>query len=409
MSGDVVITGVGVGSAIGHGKDAFLDALLDGRSAFDIMRRPGRQHGQETSFIGAEMDTPPLPDAFETSLPRGLSLSGRLALTTLHEAWEEASLGALDPRRIGLIVGGSNFQQREIALLQEKYRDREAFLRPTYGMTFMDTDVVASCTSLFGIRGPSYNVAGASASGQLAILRAVQAVRSGEVDACIALGPLMDLSYWECIGLRALGAMGSDRHADAPSSACRPFDTNRDGFIFGECGAAIVVERATRARRAGVRPYATVCGWGLVLDGNRNPDPSIDGEVAAIRAALEIAGCRASDIDYVNPHGTGSPLGDETELKALRACGLDSVAINATKSVTGHGLCAAGAVEVAATVLQMRAERLHPTLNLEEPIDNGFDWVRGRSVPRNVRHAITLSMGFGGVNTALCLRHADEA
>lgn len=409
MNQDVLITGIGVGSAIGQGKKAFLDALLEGRSAFGVMSRPGRQKGGDTSFIGAEIDTLTLPAAFEKSLPRGLSLSGKLALATLHEAWQEALLDTLDPRRVGLVVGGSNFQQREIVLLQESYRGREAFLRPTYAMTFMDTDVVAASTAVFGIRGPSYNIAGASASGQLAVIRAAQMVRSGEVDACIALAPLMDLSYWECLGLRSLGAMGSDRYAEAPSSACRPFDANRDGFIFGECGAAIVIERASHARRAGIRPYATMAGWGLVLDGNRNPDPSVAGEAEAIRAALSAAGCEANQVDYVNPHGTGSPLGDKTELAALRACGLESAVINTTKSVTGHGLCAAGAVEVAATVLQMRAGRLHPSLNLDTPIEADFDWVRDKSVARNVRHAITLSMGFGGINTALCLRHADEA
>ena len=407
MNRDVVITGVGVTSAIGQGKAAFLAALLEGRGAFGVMSRPGRQ--KNSAFLGAEIASLAMPGAISAQLARNASYSGKVALATLHEAWDEARLDDVDPQRIGLVVGGSNFQQRELVLLHEQYAGREQFLRPTYGLTFMDTDIVGLCTAQFRIRGASYGIAGASASGQLAVVQAAQAVRAGLLDVCIALGPLMDLSYWECYGLRSLGAMGSDRHADAPDLACRPFDRDRDGFIYGENCAAIVLERADGARRDGVSPYAHVAGCGVAMDGNRNPDPSVEGETQAVRAALVEAQCPAQDIDYVNPHGTGSPLGDETELRALRECGLDAAPINATKSVTGHGLCAAGAVEVAATVLQMRAGELHPCRNLDTPIDPAFDWVRERRAGRTIRNALTLSMGFGGINTALCLRRVEQA
>lgn len=399
------ISGVGVTAAIGQGKPAFLAGLLEGRGAFHVMGRPGRQN--ESAFLGAEIPSLIQPETISPRLLRNASYSGQVALATLHEAWREARLDGVDPRRIGLIVGGSNFQQRELTLLHEQYAGREGFLRPTYGLSFMDTDVCGLCTAQFGIRGPSYSIGGASASGQLAIIQAAQAVRSGQVDVCIALGPLMDLSYWECHGLRALGAMGSDRYANDPASACRPFDRDRDGFIFGESCAALVIERGGTARRDGVQPYAWIAGWGVVMDGNRNPDPSVDGEVEAIRAALATARWASQEIDYINPHGTGSPLGDETELRALRECGLASAHINVTKSIIGHGLCAAGAVEVAATLLQMRASTLHPSRNLDTPIDPSFQWVRGGPVQHTIRNALTLSMGFGGINTALCLRRID--
>lgn len=399
----VRITGMGVTTAIGQGKTAVLDALLDGRSAFRIMQRPGRQ--KNSAFIGAEIEALVQPEAISPRLLRNASWSAQVALATLHEAWCEAGLEAVDPQRIGLIVGGSNFQQRELVLMQEQYASREAFLRPTFGLSFMDTDLCGLCTAQFPIRGPAHTVGGASASGQLAIVQAARAVRAGDVDACIVLAPLMDLSYWECHGLRSLGAMGSDRYADAPGAACRPFDRDRDGFIYGECCAVLVLERGDLPARSAA--YAEIAGYGVVMDGNRNPDPSVEGESAAIRAALETAGCSAVDIDYINPHGTGSPLGDEVELRALRDCGLATARINATKSLIGHGLCAAGAVEVAVTLLQMRAGALHPCRNLETPIDEAFDWVRGGRQPHRIRHALTLSMGFGGINTAVCLRACD--
>jgi malonyl-ACP decarboxylase len=405
MDQNTLITGVGVTSAVGQGKTAFLSALLEGRDAFRVMKKQGRQ--KNSAFLGAEIDALTLPDMISLRLLRSASWSAQVALVTLYEAWHDANLDAVDPQRIGLVVGGSNFQQRELVLLQEQYAGREAFLRPTYGMAFMDTDLCGICTAQFAIRGPAHTVAGASASGQLAIVQAVQAVQTGRVDACIALGPLMDLSYWECFGLRSLGAMGSDRYADAPSRACRPFDLDRDGFIFGENCAALVIERADAPARDRVLPYAAITGFGVVMDGNRNPDPSVDGEIRAIRAALDAAHCRAGDIDYINPHGTGSPLGDETELRALQECGLTFAYMNTTKSVVGHGLCSAGVVEVVATVLQMRAGELHPCLNLETPIDSAFNWVLNERLRCPIRNALTLSIGFGGINTALCLRCVD--
>jgi malonyl-ACP decarboxylase len=216
----------------------------------------------------------------------------------------------------------------------------------------------------------------------------------------------MDLSYWECQSLRALGAMGSDRYANEPALACRPFDWDRDGFIFGESCGAVVIESLESSKRRGIKPYAALRGWGMAIDGNRNPEPSLEGETRAIQSALDASGLPPGQIDYVNPHGTGSIIGDETELKALRACGLTNAYLNATKSLIGHGLSAAGAVEVIATLLQMQAGRLHPTRNLDNPIDPAINWVRNKSIDHSIENALTLSMGFGGINTALCWQRA---
>ena len=410
---EVIATGLGVVTAVGHGKDAFTDALMHGRGAFAVMQRPGRQLPRaagsaseppaEARFLGAELAPLTLPAAFSSVRRRTASLSAQAAIACLHEAWKEARLDDVDPVRIGLIVGGSNVQQRELVATHDAYRDRPHYLRPTYSLSFMDSDLCGLCTELFGIRGLAYTAGGASASGQLAVVQAHHELQAGRLDVCIALGALMDLSYWECQGLRAIGAMGSDRFADQPAAACRPFDRDRDGFIYGECSAAIVLERADRPGRAGVTPYARVLGAAIRMDANRNADPSLDGELAAIRGALDDAGVAAASIDYVNPHGTGSPRGDETELEAIHRAGLSHAYLNATKSITGHGLTAAGAVELAATLLQMRAGRVHPTRNLDHPIDDRCNWVRQAALPHRIHRAVKLSMGFGGINTALCL------
>lgn len=400
MQPDPVVTGMGVISAVGQGKGPFAKALLDGEAAFSVMQRPGRQ--RESAYLGAEIREIEFPPGIARQTLRAASLSAQAALVVLQEAWTEARLSEVDPRRIGLVVGGSNIQQRELAQIHETYRESSAFLRPTYALSFMDSDLCGFCTAQFGIRGLAYTVGAASASGQMAIVQAAQAILTNQVDVCIALGALMDLSHWECRGLRAIGAMGSDRYADEPALACRPFDRDHDGFIFGESSGAVVIESWESSQRRGLEPYAALRGWGIAMDGNRNPDPSLEGETRAIQNALDASGWTSAQIDYVNPHGTGSNAGDETELKALQACGLTGAWLNATKSLIGHGLSAAGTVEVIATLLQMQAGRLHPTRNLDNPIDPSLNWVRNEAIDHPIENALTLSMGFGGTNTALC-------
>lgn len=405
---DLVVSGLGVTSAIGQGQEAFLAALMAGRHGFDIMKRPGRQRPEggdsPTAFIGAEIGELNMPESIPRSLLRTALLSGQVALATLHEAWLDAALEQVAPERIGLIVGGSNVQQRELTLAHDNYRGREQFLRPTYGMSFMDSDLCGMCTEAFGIRGFAYTVGGASASGQLAVIEAMRAVESGRVDVCIAVGALMDLSHWECQGFRSLGAMGSTVYAGQPALACRPFDRDRDGFIFGEACGAVVVERADTARRTDRLPYARLTGWAMAMDAHRNPNPSVEGEMRAIKGALACAGLSPQDIDYINPHGTGSPIGDTTELESIRECRLGHAWLNATKSVIGHGLTAAGCVELIAVLLQMKEGRLHPTRNLDNPMETAMKWVGKEAVPHTIDNALNLSMGFGGVNTAVCLQ-----
>jgi malonyl-ACP decarboxylase len=401
---DVVITGVGIASSIGQGKAAFTNALLNGRDAFDIMRRPGRQNG--TSFLGAEISDLEIPTKISPRLLRTSSYSAKAILCTVLEAWQDAALDAVDPCQIGLIVGGSNFQQREIVRIHEKHAHHPEFLHPPYALSFLDTDVCGLCTEQFGIGGFAYTLGGASASGQMAVISAAQAVAGRQVEACIAVGALMDLSYWECQALRSLGAMGSDRYADEPHRACRPFDKERDGFIYGESCGAVVIERIATAEQRKARPYAVILGWATVMDRHRNPDPCYEGEVSVIKQTLRHAHLKPEAVDYINPHGTGSLLGDKVEVEALKTCGLGHAFINATKSILGHGLSAAGTSEIVATLLQMESECLHPTLNLEDPIEPGFNWVRQSPVPHTIRNAISLSLGFGGINTAVCLSNA---
>ena len=407
----MLVTGIGITSAIGQGKDAFTPALLAAEHNFGVMQREGRQipspdGGVDSAFLGAEIPNLAMPDSVPRSLVRTLSYTGQVALASVYEAWHDAQLDDVDPERIGLVVGGSNFQQRELNNLYQKYEGKVPFVRPTYAMSFFDSDVCGICTEVLGIKGPAYTIGGASASGQVSVIQAIQAVQSGMVDVCIAVGAMLDLSYWECQGFRSIGAMGSDNFADRPDLACRPYDQDRNGFIFGEGCGVIVVEREDLNRsgvRSSVKPYARLSGWAMGMDGNRNPNPSFEGEVNVIEKALAMAKLTPQDIDYVTPHGTGSNIGDETELGALKHCDLTHAYLNTTKSITGHGLTSAGAIELVATLLQMKEGKLHPCRNLDNPMSDEFKFVR-ETTSHQIDNAIKMSMGFGGVNTAICLQ-----
>ena len=378
---------------------------MNGDHAFRIMTKPGRQTGN-SQFLGAEIDDLTLPSWCDAKLMRSVFWPVKVMLTTLAEAWDDANLNDVDPKRIGLIIGGTNFQQRDLTLLQKRHWDKPEFVKPAYGLQFMDTDAVGACTQQFPIRGMAYTAGAASASGQTAVILAAQAVRSGSVDVCIAVGAPMDLSHWECQGFRALGAMGSDRFAAEPNLASRPFDAARDGFIYGEACAAIVVEASSL--RTFQKRYARILGWAVNYDGNRNPNSTVEGEIRAIRDALQAAGLAASEIEYVNTHGSGSGLGDQNEVLALRQSGLEGAYLNATKSLLGHGLSAAGAVEIAVTALQFEGGFLHVCRNLVDPIDRSLRWVTQDTKSNRVETAMSLSFGFGGINSAICLRNTTH-
>jgi malonyl-ACP decarboxylase len=387
----IVIAGIGVAAGRGYGKDALRAALFGEAPAIGPLCRDGRQLPDGSSaFIGLELPEP--PDLLPARIARTAGLPGRAAIAVLDEAWREAGLDTLDPSRIGLVVGGSTLMAREQMLAQRDYAGRMAYWPPRHGHMFLDTDIAGLCAATWPIRGFTMSVGGASASGAVAVIQAAEAVRSGRVDACIALGALQDVSCLDLQGFRALGAL---------AEVCRPFDRDHAGFVYGESTAALVLCRADAAPAG---QYGRLTGWAHLASGNRGPEPSLEGELAAIRAGLAMAGLEASDIDYVNAHATGTPLGDETELAALRAAGLGHARINATKSLIGHGLASAGAVELAAVLIQMRDGRLHPTRHLDNPLDPSMGFVRGAPEERTIRTALKLSFGFGGVDTALVVK-----
>jgi malonyl-ACP decarboxylase len=398
-----VITGMGVLTAIGQGKEKFTQALLAGDAAFGYLQRPGREG--TPPFLGAEL--PPLvTTSFQPEhnrLLRNASLSTQVALLAALEAWQDAQLTGINPERIGIVVGGSNVQQREHAALWKRQSANPQFINPSYGVSVWDTDLIGVLSQALQIRGEGFSVGNSSASGGMAIIQAARQIQSGQTDVVLVVGALFDISSWEGYGWRNLGALGSARFQDQPQAACRPFDQASDGFIYGEGCGILVLENAEHAQRRGARIYGHLLGWGSGLDGNRNSNPNQEGEARVMRAALAMAGLQAEQINYVNTHGTSSPLGDQTEVAALESVGLAHASLNATKSLTGHTLTAAGVVEAIATLVQMETGRLHPTRNLENPIAPDLHWVGANAIQANVDFALSNSFGFGGINTAIVL------
>lgn len=405
---NIEITGMGIITSIGQGVATFKEALLSGKTQFAYLKQPGRESIKP--FIGAELPDIDAKTLFPeySGLLRTATKSAQVAIVAVAEAWQDAQLTSsqINPERVGLVVGGSNLQQRYQQQTWQRYHLRQQFIRPTYGLTFWDTDILGLISQCFQIQGEGYSVGGASASGAVAIIHAARQILMGNSDICIALGTLSDLSGYECQALMNLGAMGSERFADRPDLACRPFDQDHDGFIYGEGCGALVLERTDRAQQRGAKSHGQLKGWGLALDGNRSPEPSQKGEERAINTALAMADLQPESIDYVNTHGTGSPLGDKTEVAALKSAGLHRCLLNSTKSLTGHCLTAAGVLEAIATILQMDFGFCHPTKNLVNPIDTSLNWVKENSVQAEINYAISNSFGFGGINTALLIAQA---
>ena len=405
MIDNIEITGMGIVTSIGQEVATFKEALLSGETQFTYLKQPGRESIKP--FIGAEIPDIDAKTLFPeySGLLRTATKSAQVAIVAVAEAWQDAklTLSKVNPERVGLVVGGSNLQQRYQQQIWQRYHSRQEFIRPTYGLTFWDTDILGLISQCFQIQGEGYSVGGASASGAVAIIHAARQILMGSSDICIALGALSDLSGAEFQALMNLGAMGSERFADRPDLACRPFDQDHDGFIYGEGCGVVILERTDRAQQRGARSHGQLKGWGLALDGNRSPEPSQKGEERAINTALAMADLQPESIDYVNTHGTGSPLGDKTEVAALKSVGLHHSLINSTKSLTGHCLTGAGVVEAIATILQMKFGFCHPTKNLVNPIDTSLNWVKETSVQLEIKYAISNSFGFGGINTALLI------
>ena len=416
----IVVTGRGVMTPYGIGLDALTQALRLGQSAVrDTVLKP----------LDGERPAALLPEeAFGSWLDEWASHRGSIgkkgkklcrraprsvisALPCAVDAWIEAGLEEvnLDSVRQGIVVGGHQLSAGFTEGLKEKFETSPHHLPPSYAVRMMDTDHVGVVTELLGIQGYGMSVGGASASGLMALVQAVDLIRANRVERCLVLAPMAELSQMAVQSFDAMGALGG--MANRGTGASRPFDKSRDGFIYGQASAAIVIESASVAAERGARALGSIIGTGVALDGNSSPSPSPEGEARAMRLALADAGVESSAIRLVNAHGTSSLLGDEVELDAIRQVfgeHASELKVQATKGITGHTLWAAGLLEVLVVLLQFENAFVHPNLNLIEPIGEGVGLLGAEC--EAFEHGLTLSnsFGFGGINVSAVMAPSVE-
>ncbi|HTR88006.1 MAG TPA: beta-ketoacyl synthase N-terminal-like domain-containing protein [Reyranella sp.] len=409
MSGrPVQITGMGIVSSIGHDIASFGQSLAEGRSGIK------RLDWQTTPVPPVAVGAPIADFDIEAALGSDAKLALRMArrapftvqtsIVAATQAWRQAQAGEIAAERIALVVAGNNTTQNYQYSLQAAFRQNPEYLSPRYALQFMDTNLIGALSETFGIKGEGFTVGGASASGNVGIIQGMRLIQAGLADACLVVGVAADLSPMEIQAFYSVGAMGGRRFHDQPEKACRPFDAAHEGFIYGQAAACVVLEAAGIRK---ISSLATVMGGTTALHATASSDPSIEGEARAMRGALRQAGIDALEVDYVNTHGSSSPLGDKVEIEAIEQVFSErfpQVWLNATKGLTGHCLNSAGVVELIACVVQMQHGFIHPNMNLETPINARARFCGGQAVRTQLRTALSNSFGFGGINTSIVLR-----
>lgn len=324
----------------------------------------------------------------------------RSALLAALEAWDMSSC-LVDKNAVGLIVSGSNLNNQDVVeAYQRLILGRQ--VRPSYASQFLDSDYVGMISEALDIGGEGYCVGAASASGGAAIAMARRALLSGDLSAVVVVGAPTLLSSVEVSALRSVGALNIGNGEGSDIQPYQPFDQTASGFVYGQGAAALILEPLNDMKRS----LAVLRASAMALDANHSTNPSVSGEVTVMKKALKQAGLEKEEIDLVNSHGTGSVLGDKVEAEALYSLfAKNSPWVNATKALSGHCLSSAGIVEAVAAVLQLRGGYLHANPALNNPVQGGIRWVGPERVEKDIRHILSNSFGFGGINTAQVFSH----
>lgn len=407
----VVVTGVGIVSPIGIGTEPFLDSLLEGRSAVKLIER-----FDTTDFpvkIAAEICGFDPSSFMDKKWARRMDLYAQYGVSAATMALEDSAYPVdEDPYAVGALlgsgVGGLYTFYDQIGVLLEKGPARVS----PFFIPMMIPNMASACSSiLLGLKGPVNATCTACAAGTMALGDAFSLIRRGDATAMFAGGAEAAVNQ---VGMAAFAACRAiSARNDEPTKASRPFAMGRDGFVMGEGAGVLVLEEMEHALRRGAHIYAEMVGYGMTADAFHLTEPDETGEPAglAMTRALRDADVDPSEVDYVNAHGTSTPLGDVMETKAIKLSLGDhayKVMVSSNKSMFGHCLGAAGGLEAAATILCMEAGRVPPTINLEEPDpDCDLDYVPDVARVATIEVAMSNSFGFGGHNVAIVFRRWD--
>ncbi len=406
----VVITGFGAITPLGHDTKETWVNILAGKSGINLIK--AFDTSKHTVKIAGEIsDFQPETRVGPKALKR-LDRCVQLSLWATIEAVEDAEIDftQYDRGRIGVIIGsgigGLSTWEREFTKFMEGGPARVSpFLIP-----MMIPDMTAGYVAIhYGLGGPNYSTVSACASGAHAIGVAFRTIKYGDAEVMVAGGAEAPVTPFALAGFSNMRALS--RRNDTPQKASRPFDKARDGFVMSEGAATLILEDLEFAKKRGARIYGEIVGFGATGDGYHITAPAPNGEGArrSMERAIDEAGCVKEDIDYLNTHGTSTELNDKFEIiatKDLFGTHAKDLVINATKSMLGHTLGAAGAIEAMVVLFSIRDNVIHQSINLEDPLDeaDGLEIVSGESRKAVVDYALSNSLGFGGHNATLCFK-----
>ena len=404
----VVVTGLGATTPLGGDVTTTWSAMLAGTSGVKILTEDW------VDMLPVHIAAPVAVDPSEI-LPvpqiRRMDRSGQFALIAAREAWADAGAPEIDPERMGVVIASGIGGVTTLLAAYDTLKERGA--RRVLPMTvpmLMPNGPAAIVGLELTARAGVHTPVSACSSGAEAIAYAVDMIRSGRADVVAAGGTEAAIHPLPLAGFAAMQALSTRN--EEPERASRPYDKGRDGFVLGEGAGVLILETLEHAKARGARVYGEVAGAGITADAHHmaQPDPVGAGAARAMSMAVAAAGASPSDVVHINAHATSTPVGDVAEVGAIRRAlgdATDGACVSATKSMTGHLLGAAGAVESIATILALRDRKAPPTTNLEDPDDDvDLDVVRGepRALPDGELLALNNSFGFGGHNVALAFR-----
>ena len=396
----VVITGMGIISCLGNSKEQVLESLRDGKSGVQVV--PERKAlGFRSCLAGTIKDFSAPKMAKRDARPMGPG--AMMAFVAARQAIDDAGLAAdqIQHDRTGVIVGNSGNMHDIYTFCSKKVagaRLSGAALPRTMG-----SSVSANLSVLLGLQGHSMTISAACASGAVSIGQAAQLIRYGLQDRMLAGGTQEGSWEYDCT-FEALRVFSN--REDAPAEASRPFDKDRDGLVPSAGAGMVVLEEYAAAKARGATVYGELIGYGTNCDGHKMTTPSGLGGIRCMKLAMADAGVEPDEIDYVNAHATGTPVGDVQEAQGVVAVFGDKPLVSSTKSMTGHEIGAAGATELIYTLLMMQHGFVAPNINISE-IDEecrGMNLVANEAIDARIDTALSNSFGFGGVNSGLIVK-----
>lgn len=404
----VVITGTGVISPVGNDTESFWTSLINGQSGIAPLENVNLE-GQEVS-VGAQVKNFDPLKYMDRKEARRMDKYTQFALAAADEAMKSSGLdiSAMDPFRVGTIVGsGVGGLETMETEYQKLFAGGASRVSPLFIPMMISNMAAGKISMTYGAKGANYSITTACATGTHAIGEGFRAIKYGHLDACIAGGAEAPITRIAMAGFNNMTAL--TRQTD-PKLASVPFDARRGGFVIAEGGAILILESLENALARGAHIIAEVVGYGATGDAYHitSPDPEGEGAAMAMKLAMKEAGIEPKAVDYINAHGTGTPLNDKYETIAIKKALGESaatVAISSTKSMTGHLLGAAGAIEAIAAALATRDDIIPPTIGYGEPDpDCDLDYVPNVARKTKVRYTLSNSLGFGGHNATLCIK-----